>query len=106
VLADICAHGELAAVASKVLLDVASVMKAVHDVGELRGVGEPKRVTGLMDAGEVDDRIAQELVWDALGGSDDVDLGPEYALDQDGTRLPIEGFAAASPVDADVRGLA
>src|SRR5579871_3567057 len=78
-----------AAVALEVFNDIAAVLKAVHDVGELRGVLKTKRMTALVQTGQIDDCVAKQ----AVATSDSVDIGSqtmrvgEYV--DHGSALPI-----------------
>jgi hypothetical protein len=104
---DVGAGRELAAVAVEVLGDIAAVLEAVHDVVEIGGVGEAESVAGLVEAGEVDDGVAENEV--GHGRRDDgglhIDFGAAHAIDQDGPRLAVDSIGGSGPVEADVGAL-
>jgi len=106
ILPDICALGELFPVAVKVLRDVAAILKAVHDIGELIGVAKTKRVAGFVEAGEVNNRIAQQRVRDVLCGVDDVDLGAAASANLDGLSLAVQAALRRLPDQTDQRARA
>src|SRR5688500_5529161 len=59
---DVGAAADLPAVATEVLDDVAAVPEEIHDVVERRGVRQAERVSELVEAGQVDDAFAQQVV--------------------------------------------
>ena len=65
---NIGARLQLPAVAHEVFDEVAAVLEGIHDVGELVGVPQPERVAQLVDAGQVDDGVAQERIEAGLPG--------------------------------------
>ena len=56
------ARAKLTAIAAEELHDVAAVAEEVHDVVERGGVREAERVTELVQAGQVDDGLAEQIV--------------------------------------------
>ena len=106
---DVGARLQLPAVAHEVLDDVAAVAEGIHDVAEVAGVFEAEGVSELVEARQVDDGVAEEIVGAAAFG----DVGPERGesgrTKTRATRLPyrqVFGFAVLSlsrtgPVEAD-----
>src|ERR1043166_9664996 len=66
VLRDIVARRELAAIAREEIRNIAAKLKTVHDVVKLRRVHQAESVAGLMQASQVDDRVAQQPTLYAL----------------------------------------
>ena len=59
---DIFSSLQLVAVAQEVIDDISSIAKRIHDVLKVPGVRKADGMTKLVNAGQVNDRIAQELV--------------------------------------------
>src|SRR5580704_4295584 len=67
--ADPGAGVERSSIAAKIFEHIAAVLEAVHDVREVRGVRQRQGVAGLMQAGQIHDCIAEQLI--ALRGCGD-----------------------------------
>ena len=77
VFVDVITRLQLVPVAAEIFRDVTAVLEAVHDVVEGGGVRKSERVAGFMQAGQIHDRIAQQLVVaGAKRGGPNVHLRP------------------------------
>jgi hypothetical protein len=54
VLPNVLPSSEMAPISLKVLLNIAAILEAVHNVGKFRSVAQAERVSGLVKAGEID----------------------------------------------------
>src|SRR6185437_5934906 len=93
------ARAKLPAVALEIFENIAAESEAVHNVAEIRRVREAKRVAGFVQAGEIDNRFAQQRIA-VRGGRDtgaelihfgqDEDLGAPLAVHFNRARLAIQ----------------
>src|SRR3984957_489913 len=60
--ADPGARLQRSGIAAEVFKNVAAVLEAGHHVPEVRGVPQRRGVAGLMQAGQIHNRIAEELI--------------------------------------------
>ena len=107
---DIGARFQLPAVAIEVAEDVSAVLEAVHDIGEGGGVAQAERVPAFVQAGEIDDALAEEgitaggfadFVAERVHIGEDEDLRAGASIDQQGFGFAVEVHGAGSPADAD-----
>ena len=87
--ADVLADGKLPAIASEILGNVSSILKAVHDIGKLRCVRQPERMPGFMKAGQIHDGFTEQRVARLFGWRQHVDLGAAEPVDHDRPRFPV-----------------
>src|SRR5437763_10929242 len=71
--ADFVAAVQISAVAAKVSDHVAAIAEEVHDVFVVGGMDEAQAVATLMEAGQIDNRVAEERITPGFGG----DVGAE-----------------------------
>src|ERR1039458_8513244 len=87
----------LPALPFQVFEPIPSVLKAVHDVGAIRGVLEANSMTGLVQACQIHDRIAEQSSFRpaaAICGPNCVRSG---CTSIDAPRLPLMYISRASP---------
>src|SRR5579871_1403836 len=89
ILPNVFAVRQRAAVAAKVLVNVAAVAEIVHDVRELIGMLQPQRVTRFMQAREINNRVPHQIVFDPLGRIHDINLRTVMTFHIDRHRLSV-----------------
>jgi hypothetical protein len=107
---NVAAHFQQPPITLEVLDNIAAILEAVHDIGEIGGVFQSERMPAFMQTGEVDDGIAQQ----GVGSSGPIDIGSQGAgvrqdidnraalsVDHNGLRLAVKVHGAVGPVDAD-----
>src|SRR5690242_4274751 len=104
---DVLARAEPAAVTLEVLDDIAAEAEAVHDVLEFGRVREAQRMPALVQASEIYDGIAQQLVV-RCGGRNifsqlrhvgiHVNLRAALSIHKDGVRFAVKPQSARSPI--------
>jgi len=109
---NIGARLQLFAIALEVRHKVAAVLKAVHDIGEAFCVYESERVSALVNAGQVNDCVAKQMIA-ASGFSDiaahrtevrkHVDIRPAFSVHHIRHGLAIEVRRAVDPMNPDLR---
>ncbi len=68
---------------------------------------QAERVSGFVQAGEIDDRVAQQpVVVHAKRRREHVDFGPALAVHPDRSRFAVQALLRGSPQHADARVLA
>ncbi len=82
---------------------IAAVLKAVHDVGEMRCVLQTERVPAFVQAGQINDGVAQKAVRARFRVGQDVDDGSLFAIDVDRLCFAVKPHVSAGPADADAR---
>jgi len=101
--ANVLARAQPAAVALEVLDDITTEAEAVHNVLEFGRVREAQRVPTLVQASEIHDGIAQQLVV-RRGGRNlfsqlrhvgiHVNLGAAFSIHKDGVRFAVKPQSA------------
>ena len=105
---------QLVAIAAEEQRNVAAEAEEVHHVAEIRSVLESERVPELVDAREIDDRVAEQRVGArALGdrGAERIGVGPDEhgraapPVDFDRDHFAVLAAAGFDPEDVHERGL-
>ena len=107
ILRDVGARFQLPSIAAEVLVEVAAVLEAVHDVVEHRRVREPQRVPRFVQAGQIHDGVAQQPV--AIRGQrrwPHINLRAQMPFKRHRPRLAVHAFFSGSPVQPNARVLA
>jgi hypothetical protein len=105
-LPNIRAGPQRPAIPVEVFNDIAAELEAVHDVRKIGGMVQPDRMTGLVQARQVHDRIAEQSV--ALPGSRDLgselgeigmhfNRGAPLAVQRKRSRIAVKLWAFAQP---------
>lgn len=110
---DIVSRAKLRTITAEVLDDVSAVAKEKHDVAKIARVVEPQGVTELVQAGQIDNGIAQEIVRSGASrdiGAERFDVGPYKnggsapAVHQKRLGFAIFTAAGFGPIKANERG--
>src|SRR5690242_7345370 len=102
VLVNIATGRKQPAVAAEIFRNISAELKAVHDVGESGRVRKAEGVTGFVEAGEIDDGVAEQGIAIGAGGGQDIDFGAADAGHQNGTRFPVETLIPVRPINPNV----
>src|SRR3974390_1401564 len=98
VLTDVLANRKLPSIASEILGDVPSVLKAIHDIGKFRRVRQPERMPGFVKAGKVNDGLAEQSVARRLGRRQDVHFSAADPVDNYRPRFSVQALVALGPI--------
>src|SRR5262245_2838043 len=99
---DIGARLQLGSIAVEVSSNVSAVSEAVHDICEFASVREPERMADLVDAGQIDDCVAQKMV--AVGRSRCrlyVDICSTLAFDHNRLRFAVQARRPVGPMNSN-----